>query len=134
MEEQTEMKIGIFAAGVVAGICILSSGIGQKPVAAQPANELSKIASLAREMDENAAAASRNAEIYQWVRVNHEVDRVVAGEHRLAQLLPANKSASATAQALPIAVQELRAARLARDPARTRIAAKHVIEACQPLE
>ncbi len=59
---------------------------------------------------ENASEVKHNAGNYQWTRVNHEVDRIVAAEGKLIKSLDM-KSASSVKDA----VKSLRSARLAHD-------------------
>ncbi len=59
---------------------------------------------------DNATEVKHNASIYQWVRVNREVDRIVAAEGKLMKSLDAKNAAS-----LKDAVKSLRSARLAHD-------------------
>jgi hypothetical protein len=72
-------------------------------------------------MHVNCEAVRHDAAIYQWARVNRQVDRIVADHKRVQSGLAADKAA-----ALQSAIDELRAARLARDPQRLNAAAQNV--------
>lgn len=78
----------------------------------------------------NAAAAHDNAGIYQWRRVNLEVERIAASEHALEQ---SSAATAAPAQALRQAVLELRSAWFDHDKARTQAAADQITAQCALL-
>ena len=85
-------------------------------------------AAALRALHANAVEAGENAGIYQWARVNREVDRIVADAGGVEKALGAE-----SAQALQKAVRELRAGRLNHDAARTREAARQVAELAELL-
>ncbi|HLK59297.1 MAG TPA: hypothetical protein VKU00_22245 [Chthonomonadaceae bacterium] len=63
----------------------------------------------------NADAVVHNAHIYQWERVNLEVDRIVAAEKQVQKALTSDSTHAAEAKELSQTVKELRSARLNRD-------------------
>ena len=75
-------------------------------------------AKLVRDIQENAAATASNATIYQWKRVNLEVDRIVADFRKLPTIQQSEE--------LKQTVQELRSARTNRNR-------DHVVAAAQRL-
>jgi hypothetical protein len=107
-----------FAAAAVA--CLALS-----PLVAQAAPAGSPVPTL-RVILGNADAARANAGIYQWKRVNVEVDRIAAAEHTL-------ESAGAADAALRTAVLSLRSARQAHDSDATAHAATTVSTLCASM-
>lgn len=92
------------------------------PLVAQAAPTMPLVPTL-RVIQGNADAARANAGIYQWKRVNLEVDRIVAAEHAL-------EAAGTADAALRAAVLSLRSARQAHDPDATVHAAGTVSAFC----
>src|SRR5437868_4641902 len=91
------------------GCMALAAGKGQSAdKAARPIKALQAIQS-------NAQEARRNAAIYQWKRVNREVDRIVADERKVQSALASDSSLTKQAEALHKAVSDLRSARLDHD-------------------
>jgi hypothetical protein len=82
---------------------------------------------------ENSEAAQQNAHIYQWARVNREVDRVVAAASKLEKALSANSNLAKQASELGEAVRALRSGRLAHDPERIAGAAQKLSALCDDL-
>jgi hypothetical protein len=79
----------------------------------------------------NANAAISNAHIYQWKRVNVEVNRIDADEHSLEVVgVGGDQSAAST---LRQSVLSLRSARQSRDVVKIQTAAQQVIAACNGL-
>lgn len=105
------------------GSASFAEGHKQNNNAAYPAAAL-------RAIRANAAEASENAAIYQWMRVNREVDRVVSDAHKVEKALSAE---SAQLASLQQAVRALRSARLAHDVARIQEAAQQVTASCDAL-
>src|SRR5438132_1295536 len=60
-----------------------------------------------RAIRQNAADASENAAIYQWKRVNREVDRIVVDARRAAKAFAADASKADQVEALRKAVRDL---------------------------
>lgn len=104
----------------VALICLALS-----PLTAQATPPSPSIPTL-RAIQGNADAARANARIYQWKRVNVEVDRIVADEHALESVGVADAS-------LRTAVLALRSARQDHNSAATMHAASEVSDLCASL-
>lgn len=81
----------------------------------------------------NAKDASDNAGIYQWMRVNREVDRIVADARKVEKVLISDAASADALKALQKSVRELRSARLAHDVNRIQAAAHQVADACDSL-
>jgi hypothetical protein len=79
----------------------------------------------------NAGAAGANAHIYQWRRVNLEVDRIDADEHALEIAGVAGDANQALM--LRQAVLNLRSARQEHDTTAVQESAAQVITACESL-
>ncbi len=94
---------------MVTGCMALAAGKGQgADKSALPIRALQAIQTNARD-------AGRNAAIYQWKRVNLEVDRIVSDEHKVQRALAADSALASQAEALHAAVSDLRSARLNHD-------------------
>ena len=106
-----------FAAATV--LCLALSPLVAQAAPAMPTATL-------RVIEGNADAARANAHIYQWKRVNVEVDRIVAEEHAL-------ESAGTADASLRSAVLSLRSARQAHDSDATVRAAAAVSALCRSL-
>jgi hypothetical protein len=88
-----------------------SAGLSQAQTQNRPGLPLRAV----RTIEENARAVKHNASIYQWDRVNWEVDRMVAAHRQLHKALGADKSRAEQTKILEQHIRELRSARLARD-------------------
>lgn len=86
-----------------------------------------------RSIRENAEAAQQNANIYQWARVNREVDRVVADARKVQKALSADSALAKQGQEFADAVSALRSARLAHSPERIAAAADKLAALCESL-
>lgn len=90
---------------------------------AQATNSAVPTAAL-RAIRENVQAVQHNAEIYQWMRVNLEVDRIIAAAHKVEKALVADTSQREQAEALGQAIRDLRSGRLNHNPDRIVAAAQ----------
>jgi len=84
-------------------------------------------------IQENVQAAQQNAHIYQWVRVNQEVDRVVADAHKVEKALAGNSALAQQGTELSEAVKALRSARLANNVEGIAAAAQKLNAVCNTL-
>ncbi len=109
-------------------LAFLLGGFVAMGASGQAAKSVPSVAAL-RSIRVNAEDAGKNAAIYQWMRVNREVDRVVASERTVTKASASN----ASVQSLQSAVRALRTARLAHDVAGIQQAAQQVVAACDAL-
>lgn len=122
------MKARYFSFVAVLCIGIISGG---RPARA---SEEAGVKTALHRIEENAGDAGKNAAIYQWTRVNHEVDRVASAERYVEKALKSHSDRQDLLAALQRAVSDLRKGRLNHDVDRIEAASKHVIEAVKALE
>ena len=84
-----------------------------------------------RAMRKNALDAAANAGIYQWKRVNREVDRIAADADKIAAQSP--PVVMPEGRELQQATRELRSARLQRNPEHIVRAAQRIVSLCDAL-
>jgi hypothetical protein len=89
---------------------LILGGLQVTPCHAQGRGRVEKPGRLLRALRQNAMDAADNASIYQWKRVNREVDRITADAHKLSTL--SSPSVTQQSQDLQQAVRDLRSARL----------------------
>ena len=106
----------ICLAAVIVGISVRPGLAQQKP---QPKQKPTVIDRAVRRIEENARAVKHNASIYQWERVDDEVDRIVAAERKVHKALSGDASKRDLADTLGRTVHDLRKARLDRDADRS---------------
>jgi hypothetical protein len=110
----------------------LGAGV-TRGIQAQPSNASGLRGSLHR-IEANARAARDNAAIYQWKRVNYEVDRIVAAEHAVEKVLASDAGQKERVAALHEAVGELRKARLNHDVDQIKVSTDRVLNAADTLQ
>lgn len=86
-----------------------------------------------RQVTENAQWASDNAHIYQWKRVDLEVERVTAGTRTLDQTMHGAAAHHIGLRQLQAAVKNLRRGRAHREPSEVVEAAHRVLSAVKSL-
>jgi len=96
----------IVGAAMVLGGAVTVSGAAEKT---------SVVLNAVHRIEENAAAVKHDASIYQWERVDDEVDRIVAAERKVHKALTRGASTQDLADTLGHDVHDLRSARMARD-------------------
>ena len=116
------MKRTQIAFALILGLVAATTGSLQ----AQPANPAAVRTALHR-IEENAQAARDNATLYQWKRVNNEVDRLVAAEKSVEKALSAETAQKESVTALQEAVRELRQGRLNHDVERIKASSERVL-------
>lgn len=99
------MICGLMLLGGIQGVFAQQSGVLNVKVDRD--NSQKSVMVLKSAIRENALEAKHNAGIYQWQRVNREVDRIVADARRLEKLSKENEN-----KEWKEALQSLRAARL----------------------
>lgn len=82
---------------------------------------------LLQTIQTNAKEVQRNAAIFQWTRVNREVDRIVADEKKLHKTMVSHTELKSQCDAIKQTVSSLRSARLKRDSERAADAAKKLV-------
>lgn len=110
-------------------LALLATIHGAGITASRAADAPAVSASAIHIIQTNAADARANAKIYQWKRVNREVDRLVAAARGVQKALGSDSKADTLKQA----VTELRHARLDRDVDRVVDAADKLLALCQEL-
>jgi hypothetical protein len=113
------------------GLLILSMTV-QAQAQGQNRNSTPVIAAL-NIIRSNAREASENAGVYQWVRVNREVDRIVARERALRREFGTTSEKAAAFQALQQAITQLRSGRLNHNIEQIQQASEQIIAQCEAL-
>lgn len=82
----------------------------------------------------NARAAEEDARIYQWARVNREVDRIAADANKVEKALVSDPAFAKRLAAFQQAVSALRSARLAHDVDRLQDSARQLLSTAADLQ
>ncbi len=98
-----------------------------RPAAAASAKGAERTVQILRE---NATAVSHSADIYQWDRVNTEVDRIVAAQKALHRQLAGAPQSSA----IDSAIHDMRSARLNHDVDRLMATSDALTKALESVE
>lgn len=113
-------------------VLVMILGVMQIPGSEAPGRaDAVKPVGLLRALRQNAADAAENARIYQWKRVNREVDRIAADAHKVSSSPSADVIRHG--EALQRAVRDLRSARFHRDADAVVEASRRVISECDAL-
>ncbi len=127
------MKSLTNSAVVVVCLCCVCGLAFQQSAKASPVAP-SAIGPVVSAISSNAEAARANASIYQWVRVNREVDRMVAQQAALTNFNSTDNQVSAVVSSIQTDIAALRNARLDHDVARIAAAAGLIIADCARLK
>lgn len=123
------MKKMVCLLALLINLSYASASLAHGGPAAKAARPLAAI----RAMHANAEEASSNAGIYQWMRVNREVDRIVADMRKVDKALASDAASATSVKTLQQSVRELRSARLAHDVNRIQAAAHQIADTCDSL-
>src|SRR5579871_2453066 len=88
LKEYTTMKTNLLSLSLAALLFSAPLSAAHAQTTGKPSLPIKTLHAI----QENVQAAQQNAHIYQWVRVNQEVDRVVADAHKVEKALAGNSA------------------------------------------
>ena len=115
----------------VSMLLVLLSSIEISHCQAQMHNSTEKAIQLLHALKQNAVDVADNANLYQWKRINREVDHIAVDAQKLARL-PVSAT-SPQSQGLQQTVRDLRSARLMHNAERINDAARRLVKLCDAL-